>query len=313
VEYAIDPELLPLINVMPEIDLADVDLARDLITTVMAQVPRFEPRAPVATREIMVSGPEGAPQVPGRVYARGDSYRTRAGLLYIHGGGFCIGRADMCDNDCIRLVDDLDVVVVSVDYRLAPEDPFPAGVEDCYAALVWAAAHCDELGIDPRRLGVGGESAGGGLSAAVALMARDRDGPQLCFQWLGVPEIDDRLRTPSMMAFARMKMFDSHKAKQSWTHYLGDKRDTVDVSYYAAPARASDLSGLPPAFVVTCEFDPLRDEGLDYAVRLIQAGVPTDVRHYSGTFHGSHMIKSAVSDRMIADQTNALRRGLHID
>jgi acetyl esterase len=220
----------------------------------------------------------------------------------------------MFDNDCLRIAAQIEAVVVSVEYRLAPEHRFPSGVEDCYTALTWVAEHADELGIDRERLGVGGESAGGGLAAAVALMARDRGGPALCFQWLGIPEIDDRLNTPSAVAFVDTPQWDRRAAEISWNHYLGPGVPGTDgVSPYAAPARATDLSGLPPAFVTACEFDPLRDEGLTYALRLIQAGVPTEVVHYPGTFHGAHLIKSVVSDRMLADQTAALRRGLKAD
>jgi acetyl esterase len=154
-------------------------------------------------------------------------------------------------------------VVVSVEYRLAPEDPFPAGLEDCYAALVWLHESAAELGVDGDRIAVVGRSAGGGLAAALALVTRDRHGPALCFQCLAIPELDDRLDTPSMQAFVDTPLWNRPLAEASWRHYLGDDRS--DVSPYAAPARATDLSGLPPAYVSTMEFDPLRDEGIAYA------------------------------------------------
>ena len=197
--------------------------------------------------------------------------------------------------------------MVSVDYRLAPENPYPAGIEDCYAALAWTAANAAELGIDRARLGIGGASAGGGLSAGLALLARDRGGPAICFQYLGIAELDDRLETPSMTKFVDSPVWNRPGAVVSWDSYLGGR----PADQYAAPARAEDLSGLPPAYVDVCEFDPLRDEDLIYAHRLIQAGVPTEVHHYPGTFHGSGMVETAaVSRRMAAEMLDALRRGL---
>jgi acetyl esterase/lipase len=198
-------------------------------------------------------------------------------------------------------------VVVSVDYRLAPENPYPAGLEDCYAALQWTAAKASELGVDPARIAIGGSSAGGGLTAALALLARDRGGPAVKFQFLDIPELDDRLDTPSMTRFVDTPIWNQPNAVRSWRYYLGGQ----PADQYAAPARAEDLTGLPPAYVAVCEFDPLRDEGLTYAHRLIQAGVPTELHHFPGTFHGSSMVQTAaVSKRMAAEGIDAIRRGL---
>jgi acetyl esterase/lipase len=235
------------------------------------------------------------------------------GLLYIHGGGFVMSDLELFYAMALRAVDELGVVVVAVEYRLAPEHPFPAPVEDCYAALSWMVANAAELGIDPARVGVAGESAGGGLAAAVALLARDRGGPALCFQLLDVPELDDRLDTPSMVAYLDAPEWSRLGAIFSWRSYLGTEPGGADVSAYAAPARAEDLSELPPAFVNVCQFDPLRDEGIAYAQRLMHAGVPTELHHYPGTFHGSSVIEhAAVSRRMLTDQIAALRRGLKV-
>jgi acetyl esterase len=307
--YAIDPELAPWVSMLPCIDLIDAAESRKRCAELVAGAAKHEPSVPVTSRDLVVPGESN---VPVRVYAPLDRPQVLPGLVYFHGGGFVTGDVPMFDEDCARIAADVDVVVVSVEYRLAPEHTFPAGVEDCYAALCWTAAGAAELGIAPDQIGVGGESTGGGLAAAVALLARDRHGPPLCFQWLGTAELDDRLETPSMHAFTDPRFFDRAKAERSWDHYLGPGvRGGADVSPYAAPSRCADLSGLPRAYVVTCEFDPMRDEGLAYALRLIQAGVPTEIHHYPGTFHGSHMIPSAISDRMIADQAEALRRGLH--
>ena len=182
-----------------------------------------------------------------------------------------------------------------------------------HAALQWVAKNAGELGIDPERIGVGGESAGGGLTAGTVLMARDRGGPELCFQLLGIPELDDRLDTESMRDYVDTPLWNRPNAIYSWTAYLGTEPGGDDVSPYAAPARATDLSGLPPAFVTTCQYDPLRDEGIEYARRLAHAGVPTELRHYPATFHGSSLVEAAaISRRMFDDEVEALRRGLRV-
>jgi acetyl esterase len=312
--YAIDPELLPWLEMLPAFSFADRDsmlAARAAIGEMANFVPAYEPVNPIDVRDLTVPGPAGAPDVPVRVYAPAQRVGALPGLLHIHGGGFVLGDLDTFHSGPLRLVDELGIVIVAVDYRLAPEHPFPAPVEDCYAALVWAGANAAELGIDPTRLGVSGESAGGGLAAAVTLLARDRGGPALCFQLLLIPELDDRLATPSMTAYLDTPLWSRPAAVFSWTSYLGTEPGGADVSPYAAPARADDLSGLPPAFVAVCQFDPLRDEGIAYAQGLMQADVLTELHHYPGTFHGSAMVETAaVTRRMIADELAAIRRGL---
>ncbi|MGI5321420.1 alpha/beta hydrolase [Actinomadura nitritigenes] len=310
--YAFDPELAPWISMIPEIALTDPVAMREADDRLLAARPRYEPPVPVDVRDVAVPGPAGAPEVPVRIFTPAGAGGRLPGLLYIHGGGFVLGSVDAFHDDALCIAAEVGAVVLSVEYRLAPEHPFPAGLEDCYAALTWTAANAADLGIDPGRLAVGGESAGGGLSAATALLARDRGGPALCFQLLGIPELDDRLDTPSMRAFADTPIWNRPNAELSWDYYLGEGvRGTAGVSPYAAPARAEDLTGLPPAYVTTCEFDPLRDEGLAYALRLVQAGVGTEVHHYPGTFHGSGLIPdAAVSRRMAADRLGVLRRAL---
>ncbi|NKZ07622.1 alpha/beta hydrolase [Actinomadura latina] len=311
--YAYDPELVPWIPMIPHLSIADIQQVRREEGELFGDAPVYEPPVPVEIRDLTVPGPQDAPAVPVRVFRPADGDGPLPGLVYIHGGGFALGSVDLYHDDATAIAAEVGAVVVSVEYRLAPEHPFPAGLEDCYAALAWTASHAGELGIDPGRLAVGGESAGGGLSAAVALLARDRGGPPLCFQLLAIPELDDRLDTPSMRAYTDTPIWHRPNAELSWDYYLGEGvRGTDGVSPYAAPARAEDLSGLPPAYVTTCEFDPLRDEGLAYGQRLIQAGVPTEMHHYPGTFHGSTLVSDAsVTKRMNADRTDALRRALH--
>lgn len=312
--YAIDAELLPWLDMLPGVVLKDYDA---LLTARAGQaqlsdvMPSYEPANQIDVRDTTVPGPSDAPDVPVRIYTPANLEAPVPGLVYIHGGGFVLGDLDMFHAHVLRLADELGIVIVSVDYRLAPEHPFPAPVEDCYAALKWVAAKAEELGIDPARIGVGGESAGGGLTAGTVLLARDRGGPELCFQYLGIPELDDRLDTESMRDYVDTPLWNRPNAIFSWASYLGP--EPGEVSPYAAPARATDLAGLPPAFVTTCQYDPLRDEGIEYARRLAHAGVPTELRHYPATFHGSSFIESAaITRRMFADEVEALRRGLRV-
>ncbi|MFB9314613.1 alpha/beta hydrolase [Nocardioides plantarum] len=232
-----------------------------------------------------------------------DPREPLAGLLYLHGGGFCLGSVALEHHTTVALCRDLGVVVVAVDYRLAPEHPYPAALEDCHAGLELLAS-LD--GVRTDRLAVHGSSAGGGLAAALALLARDRGGPALCFQSLDAPALDDRLETPSMLA-GPVPSWSLAEARRSWEHYLGGRA----ADRYAAPARAEDLAGLPPAYVVTCELDPLRDEGLTYALRLLAAGVSVELHSFPGTFHGVQIARgTAVVERMQRELVEVLRRRL---
>jgi acetyl esterase/lipase len=281
------------------------------------EAPPYEPPVAVGIRDVSVPGLHGAPHFRVRVYTPTGHEGKLPGVLFLHGGAFLLGLVDFFESQTIRIAAEVGTVVVSVDYRVAPEDPFPAGMEDCYAALEWMVEHADELGVDPQRIAIAGESAGANLAAAVALAARDGDGPKLIMQYLGVPVLDDRLETPSMNTFADTPGFNRHMAELMWDNYLGgmEMRRSDNVSPYAAPARAEDLAGLPPTYMALAEFDPLRDEGFAYAQRLINAGVPTELRHFPGASHGvSELVPGAeVSRRMIAGQLDALRRGLHGD
>jgi acetyl esterase/lipase len=245
-----------------------------------------------------------------RIYAptqAGDG--PHPAMLYLHGGGFVLGSIAMEHAQTTSLARGVGAVVVSVEYRLAPEHPFPAAVDDAYAALVWLHGHAASLGVDPTRIAVVGNSAGAGLAAALTLMARDRGGPPIRFQYLGIPVLDDRLTTHSMTTMVDTPMWSRPLAELSWGWYLGEQRE--DVSAYAAPARAADLSGLPPAYVSTMESDPLRDEGILYAIRLLQAKVSTELHSFPGTWHGSRRFPSAITDREVAEMTVVLRAALH--
>lgn len=238
-----------------------------------------EPVAAVEYRTI--PGPGGPLDL--RIY-RPDREAGRPALVYFFGGGWTLGTLDTCDAICRSLTNAAGCVTVSVGYRLAPEHPFPAAVEDCHAGTLWAADNAASFGADPGRIAVGGDSAGGNLAAAVALLARERGGPALVHQLLVYPNTDHRAHTASMRENTDPLLFNRESVAWYWRHYLADERDGLNP--LASPLRATDLSGLPPATVITAEFDPLRDEGEQYALLLDKAGVPVEARRYEGVPHG---------------------------
>ncbi|OBH52700.1 esterase [Mycobacterium colombiense] len=310
--YAFDPEIAAAIPLLPDMDMRGVDLQtqRQRTAEVFAALPPVDTTG-LTIEDRLIPGADGDPQVGIRIY-RPTGEHAPAAIYDIHGGGFIVGNIEMNHRDNVTLARELGVVVVTVDYRLAPETPFPGPLEDVYAGLVWTAAHSDELGIDADRIAIYGSSAGGGLCAGLALLARDRGGPQVAFQYLGVPEIDDRLTTASMTAFTDTPLWNRPLAVTSWEHYLGPNHaGGEDVPVYAAPARATDLAGLPPAYISVMEFDPLRDEGIAYAQALLAAGVSVELHLFPGTFHGSILVEyAAVSQRESAERLAVLRRAL---
>jgi acetyl esterase/lipase len=293
-----------VVALLPSDGMEDVPAARAGLDAVLGMLNDGLDTSGVTIEDRHVPGRDGDPDVLVRVYAPDEP--SGAGLLYVHGGGFVLGSIDSEHAGGVRIAQQVGAVVVSVDYRLAPEHPFPAGIEDCYAALRWFHGEADRLGVDPARIGVCGQSAGGGLAAGLALMARDRGGPALCFQYLGIPELDDRLATASMTAFVDTPLWNRPSAEVSWRCYLGD--DPGEVSPYAAPGRATDLSGLPPAYISTMEFDPLRDEGILYAMGLLAAGVSCELHSFPRTFHGSSLVTTAEVSRRANDEMAAVLR-----
>jgi acetyl esterase len=231
--------------------------------------------------DLIAPGPSG--EIPVRVFrARNDESLPL--LVFLHGGGFVIGDIETHDAICRTVAKTADCVVLSVDYRLAPEHPYPSGVEDCYAATCWAVEVADTLGADPWRVSIGGDSAGGNLAAVVAQMIRDRGGPDLASQLLIYPIIDCDFETASYLDNARGYLLTRPLMQWFWAHYLEDDAQAEDA--YACPSKAADLSGLAPAIVLTAEYDPLRDEGESYAAALAAAGVVTVHRRYDGVVHG---------------------------
>jgi acetyl esterase len=317
----LDPELAVALAGFPDgVDpgghLRDMNVVRmlrstlDLLGVMGGTLPTDER---VVAQDRTIPGVEAGTEIPLRIYAPVERSGGPAPVLvFFHGGAFVLGDRYTEELRCLRYAAEARCVVVSVDYRLAPEHPYPAAVDDCYAGLQWTVAHAEELDIDPRRVGVGGSSAGGALAAAITLMARDRGGPALVVQILNYPVTDDRMETPSMRAFDATPMWTSGSDADMWQHYLGDPDARGDVSPYAAPARATDLAGLPAAYVLTAELDPLRDEGIDYARRLMEAGVPTELHTVAGACHGFDIIAagSTLGRRSIEEQVRALARGL---
>jgi acetyl esterase len=311
----IDPELAAFVAAMPTFDLADPRAARAGFEEMLTEMARDLPEAEqLDIEDRMIPGWPGDPDVKVRVYRpRATHERDRPGVLMIHGGGFIVGSVETEHIGAVMTAVDLGAVVVSVDYRLAPEHAYPAAVHDCYAALSHLFAEAETLGVDTARVAVMGASAGGGLAAATALLARDQGGPHVCFQMLHIPELDDRLQTPSMQTFVDTPVWNRPLAVQSWQAYLGDLAGSPDVPVYAAPARATDLRGLPPAYVSTAEMDPLRDEGIAYAQELLRAGVSVELHQFPGTFHGSALVMSAgVSRRAQRESASVLRRALGV-
>lgn len=226
----------------------------------------------------------------------------------IHGGGYVVGSMDMDDHKFDQWCPAFQMVGVSVEYRLAPETPYPGPLEDCYAGLAWTFANADEIGVDPTRIGIGGVSAGGGLAAGLALLVRDRGEFEIQFQLLDCPMIDDRMQTPSSQ-LDDLWIWSKQSNLFGWQSYLGDLHGSDDVPAHAAAARAVDLSGLPPAYISVGGADGFRDEDITYAMRLNGADVPCELHVYPGAPHGIGMFAGTrLADRYNADQTDWVAR-----
>jgi acetyl esterase/lipase len=265
----------------------------------------------VHVEERQVPGPDGAPEITLLILRPTGDRSPVAGLFNIHGGGMISGDRRTGMELLLPYVAEGNAVAVSVEYRLAPEHPDPAPVEDCYAGLVWTGKHAVELGIDPDRLILLGGSAGGGLAAGTALLARDRGFPALSHQVLLCPMLDDRFVTHSSQMLDGEGVWDRNANLFGWTSLLGQRRGGPDVSQYAAPARAQDLTGLPRTYIDTGSVEVFRDEAVDYATRLSQAGVSVDLHMWGGAFHGSDMAThAAVSQASIATRDEFIRRAL---
>ena len=280
----LDPQAQRVIDAIAALNLKPVEEstpaeARESIRTRTAALGPFPDVAAVADHRVPVAGGE----ITVRAYSPGGRGPHPA-LVYYHGGGWVIGDLYTHDGLCRSLTNAARCAVLSVDYRLAPESKYPVPVEDSYAALLWIVANADRLGIDRRRIAVGGDSAGGNLATVMALLSRDRGGPRLAHQVLIYPVTDHDLDTRSYRENATGYVLTREGMRWFWSHYLA--REAQGREPYASPLRASSLAGLPPALVITAEYDPLCDEGEAYAARLRDAGVPVTLTRYPGMFHG---------------------------
>jgi acetyl esterase len=320
VDARLDPELAVALRAMPEdldpadtiADLSVLQMMRDTRTLMEAAGAALPVDGRVEVVDQMIDGPAGPGALGVRVYTPRQADGPLPGVLYSHGGAFVLGDTCSEEHRCLLYAAEARCVVVSVAWRHAPEHPYPAGVEDAYAALEWTLAESAALGIDPARVAVAGASSGGAFAAALALMARDRGGPPVAFQLLVYPVCDDRLATPSMREFVASPLWTSGSSAQMWRHYLGD--DHGPAPAYAAPARADDLTGLPPAYVMVAELDPLRDEAIEYAGRLLAAGVAVELHCFAGAFHGFDIVapRSEAARRALAEQVGAMERAFSV-
>ncbi len=287
--------------------IADIVQRRATVTQLLAAL-EIPPNPNVISEDRTVPGPEGAPDIKVRIYRPVDATGTLPAIYFIHGGGMILGDIDGEDAVATQICERVDAVVASVEYRLAPENPYPAPVEDCYAGLVWMARHASELRFDPERLAVYGGSAGGGLTIATSMLARDRGFPALRFQMPIYPMIDDRNETSSSHEITDIGMWDRAANIEAWKWYLGDGKP----DQYAAPARAEDLTGLPPTFIDVGTVDLFRDEDITFAMRLMQAGVPTELHVNPGAYHAAEVFapECELSGVIWARRIEALRRAL---
>ena len=264
---------------------------------------------PATERDVMV--PVEGGQIVVRLYEPHAAGPTPL-HVFLHGGGWCIGTLEERDPRCREISAGATCTVASVDYRMAPENAYPTPPEDCYAALCWLVEHADELGIDAARVSIGGESAGANLAAAVCLIARDREGPTIRYQWLDVPAVDLTMSQPSVHEVPDGHLLDLAAIEEFLDAYLmGDRAKATEP--YASPLHAPDLSGLPPAWITSCEFDKLRDDGVAYAKALADAGVEVDFRILDGHVHPSFAFTRLVPSAKAYEREAiaALARALH--
>ena len=307
----LDPQaesLLELVNQLPPLFSGEVESARQALDTWIG-LDVFE-KPPVASRDLQIPGPGGP--LMARVYTP-DATLPLPVLVFFHGGGWVIGSLDSHDRTCRELAHEAGCIVVSVDYRLAPEFKFPYATEDAYAATAWVAEHARELGADPERVAVGGDSSGGNLAAVTCLMARDRGGPPIAYQLLLYPVTDYVFDDDSSRQAEEGRVLDVTGVHWFMDHYMRDHADTQNP--YFSPMRADSLAGLPPALVITGEYDPLRDQGEAYAQRLRSDGVLVRQRRYQGMVHAflaMTVVVDAARDAMTETATtlrDALNQG----
>lgn len=284
-ESVLDDQHAAVLSMLPPtlMDMSDIPAARAQLNGLLAAMPSPELPPEVTITERFAPSLDGAPDVRVKVYTPAGLDADAGGLVWIHGGGMVMLGADEDDAQCAFRAAAHRCVIVSVDYRLAPETPAPGLVDDCYAALVWTAEQAADLGVSPDRIMIGGASAGGGLAAGTVLRARDQNGPKLAGQLLVFPMLDHRNETHSSHAITDLRVWNRSGNIAAWEAYLGGAAPTA----YSSPAIADDLSGLPPAHIAVGTFDMFHDEDVAYATELNRAGSPCELHVYPGAFHAS--------------------------
>ncbi len=314
----VDPEMLPILDYLTSIgfviDLTDIDLTRERIASVLAAMKSAAP--PIEGIDITVDEApyaDGSYNVPVHVYQPQSKTDTLPALFWIHGGGYVLNSAEDDDATASSLALAFNCVVVSVDYRLAPENPFPIPLEDCYTALKWTYDSAESLGIDPERIVIGGQSAGGGLCAGLAQITHDRGEVPVLYQLLIYPMIDDRNIEQTDDPATDHYVWSRESNLLGWRAYLGMEPGTENTPKYAAPARTENLEGLPPAYILVGDVDLFLSEDLAYANRLIQAGVPTEVHVYPGGVHAFDVLggTTALGIRCNTERDAVLKKVMH--
>lgn len=302
------PELQESFSQFPGFQLDNLEFSRGLLSN-----PPLETSKYVKITHRMISNAVGEMLV--KIYEPiGRNHDKLPAMLWIHGGGYIMGHPNMDDVLCERFVQAANCIVVSVDYRLSPEHPYPAAIEDCYACLVWMTNEAKMLGIDVNRVAIAGASGGGGLTAALALMARDKGGPSIIFQMPLYPMLDNCNTTPSSYEITENHAtWNRTNNITAWNMYLGEKKEDNELSPYAVPSRADNLVGLPPMYTCVGQLDLFRDETIHYVTQLAQAGVDVEFHLYPGCFHCFEVFvpEPEVSQRASQNYLDAMARALH--
>lgn len=304
----VHPELREALQRLPQFRLPE-----DLESFRKLPPPPFEHEVKTIIEDRVIRGGDDQ-ELTVRIYQpRTEKQTEQPALLWIHGGGYVLGHPSYDDHLCEIFAENTGCLVFSPDYRLAPEHPYPAALEDCYATLVWMCESAESFGIDLSRVAIAGASAGGGLTAALALLARDRGGPELCFQMPLYPMIDDRNTLPSTYEITHPSLWNRNNNEVAWRMYLGEDH-AEEVPFYAAPLRADNLAGLPPTYTCIGQLDLFRDETIEYVARLAQAGVDVEFHLYPGGFHAfEHVADAEVSMRARNDYVRALKEAFRRD
>jgi acetyl esterase/lipase len=304
-------ELVDMFKVFPEWNFSEENIPanREIFNNMFSGIQLLDDNIHIF--EEMVLSECGTHSIRLKIYEPKVKDETLPGIYFIHGGGHIIGTPEINDALCCEIVTKIPSVIISVDYRLAPETPYPGPVEDCYEGLVWFAKNSEKLGVAKDRIAVLGQSSGGGLAAAVSLLARDRKGPKIAFQMPLYPMIDDRHQTQSSKEITDRRVWNTTENKLAWDMYLSET-DRENVPIYAAPSRAKDYTNLPPTYTFIGDLDPFRDETIEYIYNLTKAGVPTEFHLYPGCFHAFEEVvpNAEVSKKAKENYFNALKFAL---